>query len=434
MYPLLIGVFVIGYAVIAMEHTLKVHKTAASLLMAVVLWTIFILGNDDPHQVNESLSRHLASIGEIVIFLLGAMTIVELVNTYRGFDVITSRIKTNNPRKLMWVVAWLTFFLSAVLDNLTTSLVMISLLKQLVPELKMRRWFATMVIVAANAGGAWSPIGDVTNTMLWIDEKISTGAIVTQAFVPSILALLVPLLLLTFLPLGIDWKKNSPESDDDWCVLPSAHKPDYPGSKLIFGLGVGALLFVPIFKTLTHLPPYVGILFGLSILWLVADWLHENGQLRGKPRPPQALRALARVDASSILFFLGILTAVGALESAGILGQLANALDKTLGSHPLIMLVIGGISAVVDNVPMVAAALGMYDGAGFAMDHPLWIFLAFCAGTGGSMLIIGSAAGVAVMGLEKIDFFWYAKRVSWMILLGYLAGAASYLLMFGYQW
>ncbi|MCU0348926.1 MAG: sodium:proton antiporter NhaD [Saprospiraceae bacterium] len=412
--------FVLGYAAIAFEHSVNVNKAASALITGVVCWTIYMLFNGDAHAVNHELEEHLGEVAGILFFLLGAMVIVELVDAHDGFQIITDRIKTTSPRKLLWIIGFITFFLSAVLDNLTTTIVMISLLRKIVDDPKDRLFFAGITVIAANAGGAWSPIGDVTTTMLWIGGQISVGAIVTHVFLPSVACLAVPLLYL-------NWKMKVPPP-----VLPKVKeektmRTSAKERNLVFALGVGGLLFVPIFKTLTHLPPYMGILIVLGVLWTVTELLHHKKNVEEKGHLT-VVHALQKVDAASVLFFLGILLAISSLASAGMLTSLAQWLDKAIGNQNVIVVAIGLLSAVVDNVPLVAAGMGMYPMEQFPQDHSFWLFLAYCAGTGGSCLIIGSAAGVAAMGMEKIDFFWYLKKISLLALLGYFAGVAVYLL------
>jgi Na+/H+ antiporter NhaD/arsenite permease-like protein len=375
-------------------------------------------------EVNHHLNEHLSGTAQILFFLLGAMTIVELVDAYQGFRLVTDRIQTKNPVKLLWLVCWVTFFLSAILDNHTTSIVMISLIRKLIPNRDMRMFFAGMIVIAANAGGAWTPIGDVTTTMLWIGGQISTVNIMKTLFIPSIMCMLVPLIYLTFTMKGTLGETPNPDHDN----VGYGHEKVRGGSTMLF-LGVGALIFVPIFKTVTHLPPYIGMLLGLGVLWVVSEMInpHADESLR---KPYTAAGALQRIDTSSVLFFLGILLAVGALESMTILHQFAVWLDATVGSQSVIVTLIGLLSAVIDNVPLVAASMGMYSLETYPMDHFIWEYLAYCAGTGGSILIIGSAAGVAVMGMEKIDFIWYLKRISLIAMLGYFAGCGSYLLIY----
>ncbi len=417
---LIITIFVFGYAAIAFEHPIKVNKTASALLTGVLCWVVYIMGSGDSFQVSEQLYGHLGEISGILFFLLGAMAIVELIDAHDGFDVITSRIKTKDQRKLLWIISIVAFFLSAALDNLTTTIVMVSLLRKLVSDRKTRMFYVSMVVLAANAGGAWTPIGDVTTTMLWIGGQITTGSIMLQLILPSLVCLVVPLVILSFTMKG---KIISPE-------LIENDQPDKTTAferKLILGLGIGALVFVPVFKTFTHLPPFMGMLFGLAILWIVTEIIHKNKNDADKD-VYSVVQALRKADVPSVLFFLGILVAIAALESTHQLTTLAHYMDKTIGDINVIVMSIGLLSSIVDNVPLVAAGMGMYDMQTYPTDHHFWSFLAYCAGTGGSCLIIGSAAGVAAMGMEKIDFLWYFKKVSWLALLGYLAGAATYLL------
>jgi Na+/H+ antiporter NhaD/arsenite permease-like protein len=417
-----IVVFVIGYLAIALEHPIRINKTASAILTGVSLWTIYALSGHE--GVSGELSHHLASIAEILFFLLGAMTIVELVDAYQGFRLITDRIQTRDPKKLLWLISWVTFFLSSILDNLTTSIVMVSLIRKLIPNKDMRMFFAGMIVIAANAGGAWTPIGDVTTTMLWIGGQISTANIMTILFVPSVICLLIPLIYLSF-----TLKGELGEHKDSAHLHTHGHEGEIKGSTTMLALGVGALVFVPVFKTITHLPPYIGMLLGLGVLWVVSEFI--NPEADEAPRKHfSASGALQRIDSSSVLFFLGILLAVGALESMTILGSFATWLDTTVGSQSVIVTLIGLLSAVIDNVPLVAASMGMYDLSAYPMDSFIWEYLAYCAGTGGSILIIGSAAGVATMGMEKIDFIWYMKKVSLIAALGYFAGCATYLVIY----
>jgi Na+/H+ antiporter NhaD/arsenite permease-like protein len=423
MEAIVILIFVIGYLAIALEHPIKINKTATALLTGVLCWTIYALGSEEP--VAGSLSHHLSQVAEILFFLLGAMTIVELVDAYQGFRIITDRIQTKNPKTLLWLICIVTFFLSSILDNLTTSIVMVSLIRKLIPNKDMRMFFAGMIIIAANAGGAWTPIGDVTTTMLWIGGQISTVNIITMLFIPSVMCLLVPLLYLTF-----TLKGELGEHTNTAHMHTHSHSNEVvKGSTTMLILGVGALIFVPIFKTITHLPPYIGMLFGLGVLWVVSEIINPHADEASR-KPYTAAGALSRIDSSSVLFFLGILLAVGALESMNILHHFAEWLDHTIGSQSMIVTLIGLLSAVIDNVPLVAASMGMYDLATYPMDSFIWEYLAYCAGTGGSILIIGSAAGVAVMGMEKIDFIWYLKRISLIAMLGYFAGAGAYLVIY----
>lgn len=421
MEVVIILVFVVGYLAIALEHPIKINKTASALLTGVLCWTLYALYAPNVEEVSHHLDKNLSQTSQILFFLLGAMTIVELVDAYQGFRLITDRIQTKNPVKLLWLVCWVTFFLSAILDNLTTSIVMVSLIRKLIPDKDMRMFFAGMIVIAANAGGAWTPIGDVTTTMLWIGGQISTANIMMILFVPSVLCMLVPLLYLTFTLKGTLGEASN--------VHGGYTTERVKGGPTMLALGVGALIFVPVFKTVTHMPPYIGMLLGLGVLWVVSEMInpHADEALR---KPYTAAGALQRIDTSSVLFFLGILLAVGALESIGILHNFATWLDNTVGSQSAIITLIGLLSAVIDNVPLVAASMGMYSLETYPMDHFIWEYLAYCAGTGGSILIIGSAAGVAVMGMEKIDFIWYLKRVSLIAMLGYFAGCGSYLLIY----
>ncbi|MGA1666064.1 MAG: sodium:proton antiporter NhaD [Bacteroidia bacterium] len=449
MVTALILVFVLGYAAIALEHPIKINKTASALLTAVIAWTLLVmlpmpqgientkafaaylagLGNLDStslqdhfrHFVSHELRHHLGSVSEILFFLLGAMTIVELIDAHQGFKIITNRVKTRNSVKLLWIVSLLSFFLSAVLDNLTTSIVMVSLLRKLVHNADQRKFFAGMVIIAANAGGAWSPIGDVTTTMLWIGGQISSTQIIPAIILPSLACLVVPMIYLSFTMKG---QVDRAEYDYDQ----AAETEKVKGSLLMLVLGVSTLLFVPIYKTVTHHPPYLGILLGLGLLWMVSELLHADKDEEAR-KPYSAVHALSKIDTSSVLFFLGILLAIGALETVNILHLLAEWLDHTVGNLSGIVFLIGLLSAVIDNVPLVAASMGMYELSVYPMDNWMWHFMAYCAGVGGSVLIIGSAAGVAVMGMEKIDFGWYLKKISWLALLGYSSGAGVYLLM-----
>jgi Na+/H+ antiporter NhaD/arsenite permease-like protein len=411
-------VFVLGYLAIALEHPININKTASALLTGVLCWTIYALTSED--HVAESLSHHLSSISEILFFLLGAMTIVELVDAYQGFRIITDKIQTRNPKVLLWLICWVTFFLSSILDNLTTSIVMISLIRKLIPDKDMRMFFAGMIVIAANAGGAWTPIGDVTTTMLWIGGQISTLNIMKVLFLPSVICMLVPLLYLSFTLKGTLGEHQSTAH------MHTHHNGPVKGQGLMLALGVGALVFVPVFKTITHLPPYIGMLLGLGVIWVVSELINPHADEATK-KSYSAAGALTRIDAASVLFFLGILLAVGALESMNILHRFAEFLNSSLGDNRIIITLIGLLSAIVDNVPLVAASMGMYSLDMYPQDHLIWEYLAYCAGTGGSILIIGSAAGVAVMGMEKIDFLWYTKRISLIAMLGYFGGAAAYL-------
>jgi Na+/H+ antiporter NhaD/arsenite permease-like protein len=428
MLTAIIVIFVVGYLAIALEEVIFVNKTASALITGVLCWTAYVLLQGNSEQVVEELGEHLGSISGILFFLLGAMTIVELIDAHDGFALITDRIKTKNTVTLLWIICLLTFFLSALLDNLTTSIVMVSLLRKIVPESEQRKLMAGMIIIAANSGGAWSPIGDVTTTMLWIGGQVTTFNIIYRLILPSMVSLAVPLLYMTFA------MKSSLQAIPVLSGTGAAPSEESNGASHIEGrimliAGTLGLLFVPVFKTFTHLPPYMGMLLSLGILWVISEILHKDKDEEDRA-PFSPAYALSKIDTSSILFFLGILAAVAVLESTHVLSNLAGSLNDLVGNLDLIVLIIGAVSAIVDNVPIVAAAMGMYDLASFPTDHSLWEFMAYCAGTGGSMLVIGSAAGVAVMGIEKLDFIWYIKRITLLALLGYLAGAGTYLLMF----
>jgi len=417
----IIIIFALTYLAIAMEHPLRVNKSASSLLGAGLLWTIYATSLGDARTVSEQLGDSLTGTAQIVFFLMGAMTIVEVVDAHSGFDVITSRIKTTRLASLMWLIAAVTFVLSALLDNLTTTIVMVSLLGKLLDKRQDRLCLAGIVVIAANSGGAWSPIGDVTTTMLWIGGQVTTLGIIKALWLPSVVSMLVPLAVMSFLMRGRQ-VEAPPQSGHD------AGRQASPFERnVMFLLGLAILVAVPVFKTITHLPPFMGILLGLGLLWLVGDLLHSNKDDQDKARLTLA-HALSKIDMGSIMFFIGILLAVATLEHTHVLVALAGWLDRTVGRQDLIVLIIGIASAIVDNVPLVAASMGMYSLSTFPADHFLWEFLAYCAGTGGSILIIGSAAGVAAMGLERIQFGWYVRNISALALVGYLAGAGTYLL------
>ncbi|XP_031249947.1 sodium/proton antiporter 1-like [Pistacia vera] len=407
--------FVIGYAGIIFEESLAFNKSGVGLLMAVSLWVVRTIGAPSTEIAVSELSHASAEVSEIVFFLLGAMTIVEIVDAHQGFKLVTDNITTRKPRTLLWVVGFVTFFLSSILDNLTSTIVMVSLLRKLVPPSDYRKLLGAVVVIAANAGGAWTPIGDVTTTMLWIHGQISTLPTMKSLFLPSAISLAVPLALLSLTSEVNGTGQDSPN------VLASEQMA--PRGQLVFSVGIGALIFVPVFKALTGLPPYMGMLLGLGVLWILTDAIHYGESERQKLKVPQAL---SRIDTQGALFFLGILLSVSSLEAAGLLREIANFLDAKIPNTDLIASAIGVVSAIIDNVPLVAAAMGMYDLTSFPQDSDFWQLIAFCAGTGGSMLIIGSAAGVAFMGMEKVDFFWYLRKVSGFAFAGYAAGIATY--------
>ncbi len=415
----IIVIFILGYFAIAFEHNININKAATSLVTGVLCWTVYILFTPNKQVVSHQLMEHLGELAGILFFLLGAMTVVELIDAHDGFEVITERIKTKSAVKLLWIIGGLTFFLSAVLDNLTTTIVIVSLLRKLIDNKEQRLFFVGITVIAANAGGAWSPLGDVTTTMLWIGNQITAGQIIKMLFLPSVVCLLLPLIIVSFRLKGV----IQPSSKNTNHTL----RPKFERT-LVFCLGIGILLFVPIFKTVTHLPPFMAILFGLGVLWIATEILHKQKDDDEKDSLTVA-RALQRIDTPSILFFLGILISIAALQATGQLTQLAQWLTATVKNERAILIVIGLLSAVVDNVPLVAAAQGMYSLTQYPTDHFFWEFLAYTTGTGGSALIIGSAAGVAAMGMEKITFVWYLKKISWLALIGFFGGAGVYLLM-----
>ena len=418
----IVVIFIVAYAAIALEHPIKINKGASALLGAGLLWTVYAVFGGDHALIGNQLNESVASTAQIVFFLIGAMTIVEVIDAHNGFEVITSQIRTTKQTTLMWIVCFVTFFLSAVLDNLTTTIVMISLMKKLSGSQNDRLFFAAMIVIAANAGGAWSVIGDVTTTMLWIGGQITPLPIIKGVFLPSLVNLLLPLLVVTYLLKGT---VIAPPNDRE-----SSERPVNPFERnLIFYLGLGLLIAVPAFKTITHLPPFMGVLFALGILWVVGELIHRDKGPDEK-KPLTLAHALMQIDMASIVFFIGILLAVATLEHTHVLKMLAKWLDQTVGRQDVIVVLLGLLSAIVDNVPLVAASMGMYSLAQYPTDSFLWEFIAYCAGTGGSILIIGSAAGVAAMGLEKIHFFWYVRRISGLALLGYLGGAAVYIVQY----
>lgn len=410
--------FVVGYLAIAFEHPLKLNKTASALITGVLVWVVIAVFKG--HSSLDELSHHLASSAEILFFLMGAMTIVELVDAHQGFRVISKFIRTKNPVKLLWISCIATFFLSALLDNLTTSIVMVTLLRKIITDKETRLFYTGLLVVAANAGGAWSPIGDVTTTMLWIGGQVSASSIMKVLIIPSIVSLLIPLLFVSSkvkkMALGVSRSESTLTAEQE------------KEGNIMLWAGSLSLIGVPIFKTVTHLPPYMGILLALGIVWLISEIIHSDKDEENR-KPLSVAHALSKIDTSSILFFLGILLAIGALESLGYLEQLAIFLQDSVGNQNIIVMLIGVASSIVDNVPLVAATMGMYSLTEFPMDHQLWEFIAFCAGTGGSLLIIGSAAGVAVMGMEQISFGWYLKKITLWAFVGYIAGALTYLLL-----
>lgn len=413
---LMIAIFVVGYILITLEHAVRIDKATTALITGVLLWTVHFVSQGHECIVPQScLAEHMSSISQIIFFLLGALAIVAIIETHNGFAIIANLIKIPSKRKLLWTISILTFFLSAILDNLTTTIVMITLLMGVLKKTRDRLTIGGAVVIAANAGGAWTPIGDVTTTMLWIGGQISSMSTIRDLFLPSIASMVVSIFILSFYLKG---KFNSDEMHMVKTRLDST-------GKFIFFLGAGTLMFVPIFKILTGLPPFMGTLLGLGVLWLVTDIMHNKHEGREHLRVP---KILSKIEFSGLLFFLGILLAIDALDSAGILGKLAHWLDARFSNTTLIATLIGLASAVVDNVPLVSATMGMYSLGQFPIDHSFWQKIAFCAGTGGSILVIGSAAGVVYMGLEKVSFFWYFRNISLAAIVGYFVGIGTYLI------
>lgn len=418
---IILGVFIAGYIAIAFEHKLKINKAATALITGCLCWALYLGFAANTEEVIEKISHHLGELSQILFFLMGAMTIVELVDAHDGFDIITKKITTRSRKRLIILISVLSFFLSAVLDNLTTAIVMISLVRKLMEDKNDRLWFAGAIVIASNAGGAWSPIGDVTTTMLWIGGQISAGNIILRLFLPSLVCLMVPLMFLSFRMKGEVQPPDEREND----LMNAAGNWQ---KNLVFYCGLGVLLMVPVLKTVLHIPPFLGILFGLGVLWAISELIHHEKDEQDRKNFTVAY-ALRKIDSASILFFLGILLAISALQTTGQLTLAANFLNKNLNDLNLIAITIGLFSAMVDNVPLVAATMGMYSLDQFPRDHYFWEFLAYTTGTGGSALIIGSAAGVAVMGIEKIDFIWYLKKISWLALSGFFAGAIVYMIL-----
>ncbi len=453
MTAIIIFIFVLGYLAITLEHPLKLDKTVPALLMAAIMWALlaigfhegwfnvidghenvfsYIAGADDAQDgFHNLLLHHLGKTAEILVFLIGAMTIVEIIDLHKGFDILKNWIKAKSKKKLLWIMVTIAFVLSAIIDNLTATIVLITLLRKLVKDRNTRLWFAGLIVIAANAGGAWSPIGDVTTTMLWIGKRVSAVHLVERLIIPSLVAAIVPTFIASFLPIfqgeiNVDLK----DKDEEEHRLLS--------SRTMLFLGLGMIVFVPIFKTITHLPPYIGMMLGLGIVWLVSEYIHpEEDFTEERKHLYSAHKALSRIEMSSILFFLGILMAVAALESmvygvtasgeqVGTLRYLAEVLNNAIPNQNIVILLLGVLSAIIDNVPLVAASMGMYSAP---MDASVWHLIAFSAGTGGSMLIIGSASGVAAMGMEKIDFIWYFKKITWLATIGFLVGYVLLLFM-----
>ena len=458
MAAILIMIFVFGYLAITLEHPLKLDKTVPALLMAAIMWALLAVGfhqgwfnvidghenvfnflsSGDNELAEEGFSNlllhHLGKTAEILVFLIGAMTIVEIIDLHRGFDVLKSWVRTKSKKRLLWILAILGFILSAIIDNLTATIVLVTLLRKLIPNRTDRLWYAGMIVVAANAGGAWSPIGDVTTTMLWIGKRVSALHLVERLILPSIICMVVPTFIASFLPaFKGDVEVDTSDGDKVERSLLS--------SRTMLFLGLGMIVSVPIFKTVTHLPPYIGMMLALGVVWLVSEYIHPEEEFtESRKHLYSAHQALSRIEMSSILFFLGILMAVAALETlvygsvmidglevqVGTLRYVAEILNNTIPNQDVVILILGVLSAIIDNVPLVAASMGMYN---LPMDSSLWHLIAYSAGTGGSMLIIGSAAGVAAMGMEKIDFIWYLKKITWLAAIGFVVGYVALLFM-----
>ena len=420
MVLLLLATFILGYLLITLEHAININKSSIALITAVLCWTILVMNPANKDAALSAIGHHFTGVAEIVFFLLGAMTIVELIDAHDGFQNITEKIKTNNKTKFVWTIALVTFFLSAVLDNLTSTIVMISIINKLVKE-KLVKWqLLGLVIISSNAGGAWSPIGDVTTTMLWIGQQVTPLNIIKETFLASFTCMVVPTLIINYRIKGkIDLFEKSEKN-----LNPISRATD---RNLVFFIGLACLLFVPVFKSITHLPPYMGMLFSLGMMWVLTEIMHSKKDTDEKG-VLSVNHALRKIDTPSILFFFGILMSIASLEQVGLLKDAATYLDHTIGNIKFIAMLIGLLSSVLDNVPLVAALQSMYSLDLYPTDHYFWEFLAYTAGTGGSVLIIGSAAGVAVMGIEKIDFFWYLKNISWIALIGFISGALVFIL------
>lgn len=420
MIAAIVLIFVVGYLAIAGEHMIGINKAATALITGVACWTVYILSQQDKHLVVEQLNGGLGELAGILFFLLGAMTVVELIDAHNGFELITTRITQTSRRKLLWVIAGITFFLSPVLDNLTTTIVMVSVVRKLVGSTEDRLRFTGMIVIASNAGGAWSPIGDVTTTMLWIGGQITAFNIIKVLLLPSLVCVGLPLAVLSVRMRG-NIRPATINMDEKPVVLPVREQ------RIVLFCGLGILVMVPVFKTLTHLPPYMGMLLGLGILWVITEMLHGKRNIADRQNLSVAY-ALQKIDTPSILFFLGILVSIDVLRVTGVLEGMALWMNETLGNTNVIILTMGLLSSVIDNVPLVAATQGMYSLEQFPTDHYFWEFIAYSTGTGGSALIIGSAAGVAAMGMEKITFGWYLRRFTPLALMGFFAGAGVYIL------
>lgn len=450
MLTAVVACFVVGYIVIVFEHPLRLDKTVPALLMGAICWALISVGfhngslsviDTHEHIYNfatggyeaeegfaNALLHHLGKTAEILIFLIGAMTIVEIVDLHRGFDILKGWVNTRSKKKLLWIVGILGFILSAIIDNLTATIVLVTLLRKLVPDREQRLWYVALIVIAANAGGAWSPIGDVTTTMLWIGKRVTTAGLMEYLIIPSLVCFIVPFVIASFTK-PFQGEITLPELNDN------EKTKQLLSSRTMLFLGLGMIVFVPIFKTITHLPPYVGMMLSLGVVWLVSEYIHPEEDFTEERKAAYSPhKALSRIEMSSILFFLGILMGVAALETivvgeVGALRAVAEQLRELVPDLDVVVIILGFLSAIIDNVPLVAASMGMFDISNFPEDSKLWHFIAYSAGTGGSMLIIGSAAGVAAMGMERIDFIWYLKKVAWLALVGFLSGAATFMLI-----
>lgn len=445
MLALILVVFVIGYLAIVLEHPLHLDKTVPALIMGSLCWAVLAIGfntgalsvvdthehiysmaggggHDAEHGFVNTLLHHLGKTAEILVFLIGAMTIVEIIDLHRGFEVLKGWVKTRSKKKLLWIIGGLAFILSAIIDNLTATIVLVTLLRKIIKNRNERLWFASLIVIAANAGGAWSPIGDVTTTMLWIGKKVTTSGLITYITLPALVCFAVPFVCASFMK-AFQGEITVEDNED-------VEAERYLSSRTMLYLGLGMIVFVPIFKTVTHLPPYLGMMLSLGIVWLVSEYIHpEEDFTEERKQKFSAHQALSRIEMSSILFFLGILMAVAAIESVvvggvGALRYAAQGLDSAIPNQDVVVMLLGVGSAIIDNVPLVAASMGMYTAE---LDAKLWHFIAYAAGTGGSMLIIGSAAGVAAMGMEKIDFIWYLKKITWLAAIGFVAGGLAFM-------
>lgn len=444
MFTAVIIIFILGYATIVFEHPLKIDKTVPALLMGALCWALLSMGffggelsviDTHEHLFNLSgqlgegayeaqeegftnaLLHHLGKTAEILIFLIGAMTIVEIVDLHRGFDVLKSWVNTRSKKRLLWIIGGLAFILSAIIDNLTATIVLVTLIRKIIHVREERIWYASLVVIAANAGGAWSPIGDVTTTMLWIGKRVSTEGLIINLVIPSLVCFVIPFVIASFM--------KPFRGDITLQIKEDAERNRLLSSRTMLYLGLGMIVFVPVFKTVTHLPPYLGMMLSMGVVWLVSEYIHPEEDFTEERRQQySAHKALSRIEMSSILFFLGILMAVAALETmvigdVGTLRYLAEQLENAIPNQDIVVMLLGVGSAIIDNVPLVAASMGMY---GQPIDAKIWHFIAYAAGTGGSMLIIGSAAGVAAMGMERIDFIWYMRKISWLAAVGFIAG------------